>query len=164
MPAARNELRAEGTSLAAQEQYPHQEIKMSELAEADLRDLQRRLDQREAQLQAEVRSGRAAAGDKPSAVPRSHVQDDGEVAEERMRGAVRHADEERDIEELRQIEAARERMAQDRYGRCVDCDADIPLARLQAQPAAERCLGCQEAYEQAHPAKPRLPPELGSRP
>lgn len=137
---------------------------MSVLAEADLRDLQRRLDKREAQLQAEVRSSRAAAADRPGAVPHSQVQDDGEVAEERIRGAVRHADEERDIEELRQIEAARERMAQDRYGRCVDCDAEIPLARLQAQPAAERCVRCQETYEHTHPAKPRLPPELGSRP
>lgn len=137
---------------------------MSVLAEADLRDLQHRLDERETRLQAEVRGGRAAATDRPSAVPGSHVQDDAEHAEERIRRAMTHADEERDIEELRQIEAAKERMARGDYGRCVDCDAEIPLARLQAQPAAERCMRCQEAYERTHPAKPRLPPELGSRP
>lgn len=137
---------------------------MSALAPADLRDLQRRLDEREGQLQAEVRSSRAESADKPSTVPHSQVQDDAEQAEERIRGAVTHADEERDIEELRQIEAAKGRMARGRYGWCADCDMEIPLLRLRAQPAAERCVRCQEAYELKHPAKPRLPPELGSRP
>lgn len=134
---------------------------MTALAPEDLDDLRHRLDERETQLQAEVRGGRA---DRPSAVPYSHVQDDAEHAEERIRTAVTHADEERDIEELRQIEAARERMARDHYGQCVDCEVEIPLQRLKAQPAAERCVRCQEAYERTHPAKPRLSPELGSRP
>jgi DnaK suppressor protein len=50
--------------------------------------------------------------------------------------------------ELRQVEAALQRIASGHYGRCVDCGADIPDARLHAAPAAERCIGCQEATEQ----------------
>jgi RNA polymerase-binding transcription factor DksA len=36
------------------------------------------------------------------------------------------------------------------YGSCVDCGAEIELARLRAEPAAERCVDCQEAYERTH--------------
>jgi len=40
-------------------------------------------------------------------------------------------------------------MAEERYGSCVDCGADIALERLLAQPAASRCLACQSATEHA---------------
>ena len=56
----------------------------------------------------------------------------------------------RDLAELRAIEAARARMEQGAYGECVDCGFDIPYARLEAQPMAERCAPCQEAYEKSH--------------
>ena len=32
-------------------------------------------------------------------------------------------------------------------GICVDCDEDIPLARMKAKPGALRCISCQEDYE-----------------
>jgi len=36
-----------------------------------------------------------------------------------------------------------------RYGRCVECDASIPPARLQACPWAIRCVPCQTTYEES---------------
>jgi DnaK suppressor protein len=33
------------------------------------------------------------------------------------------------------------------YGRCADCDAEIPFDRLLAEPQAERCLACSTALE-----------------
>ena len=36
-----------------------------------------------------------------------------------------------------------------RYGRCVDCEASIPPARLQACPWAIRCVPCQTTYEES---------------
>ena len=33
------------------------------------------------------------------------------------------------------------------FGLCVDCDADIPFARLQANPSAKRCVACQARAE-----------------
>ncbi len=30
---------------------------------------------------------------------------------------------------------------------CVDCDAEIPPARLEARPGCSRCTGCQEELE-----------------
>ena len=34
---------------------------------------------------------------------------------------------------------------------CVDCDAEIPLARLSAIPNVLRCAACQEKLESLHP-------------
>ena len=57
----------------------------------------------------------------------------------------------RDVNEIRELEAARARLAAGTYGRCVDCETDIPVARLRAQPAALRCVACQASREDARP-------------
>jgi RNA polymerase-binding transcription factor DksA len=54
---------------------------------------------------------------------------------------------ERDIGELRDIEAGRARMHEGRYGICIDCGDDIEVARLRAYPTAKRCLACQRGHE-----------------
>ncbi len=46
-----------------------------------------------------------------------------------------------------QVEDAWHRLSEGGYGRCVDCDARIPPARLRALPFALRCLACQERHE-----------------
>ena len=56
----------------------------------------------------------------------------------------------RHVEEARDIEAALGRIKSGRYGSCVDCDEDIPAARLRAFPTAKRCRPCQERYERSH--------------
>lgn len=62
------------------------------------------------------------------------------------------------IIELREVEAALERMATGGYGLCEDCGSDIPYARLQAYPAARRCIAHQELHEKtyADAGKPTL--------
>lgn len=57
----------------------------------------------------------------------------------------------RDVAERRAIEGAHARINEGSYGICADCGVDIPFARLQAQPTAERCAPCQERYEKSHP-------------
>lgn len=54
---------------------------------------------------------------------------------------------ERDVAELREVEAALERVRTAAYGACADCGADIPYPRLNASPAALRCIACQERQE-----------------
>lgn len=49
--------------------------------------------------------------------------------------------------ELRSIEAALERIEADCFGICDDCGEMIDPMRLDVQPAAERCLPCEEARE-----------------
>ena len=50
-------------------------------------------------------------------------------------------------EEARQVEIARERLAEGMYGTCVDCGRDIPAERLEAIPEAVRCIDDQNRYE-----------------
>lgn len=54
---------------------------------------------------------------------------------------------ERETAELRQVDAALERIAAGTYGLCIDCGVEIPAARLHAAPAALRCIACQEKAE-----------------
>lgn len=84
--------------------------------------------------------------------------DPGDQAEQRSSQALRDAESLRDIDELRDIEAALERIAAGRYGECVDCGAPIALRRLAVQPAAARCLMCQERHERLHPVVQRNSP------
>jgi DnaK suppressor protein len=62
------------------------------------------------------------------------------------------------LRELRDITAARERIADKRYGICIDCAAEIEYARLQAYPTAKRCTPCQQVRERtyANPGHARL--------
>jgi DnaK suppressor protein len=113
-----------------------------------LHKLRQRLDDREAALRAEVDALRAEEAGDMTRTPGGPVEDNGERGEEEARHAVRHAEQGRDTQELRDIAAARARMDEGRYGECVDCGCDIPLARLQAEPAAARCVACQERLEQ----------------
>ena len=64
----------------------------------------------------------------------------------------------RDLGDIRALEAAMARLADGTYGRCTECGLDIGVARLRAQPAALRCVVCQEIYEKthAHAPEPKL--------
>jgi len=135
---------------------------MTAVQDKDLARLRAMLDARANVLRAEVGAIDDEKADFPRAVPMSQVDDAADRGEERTREAMRHAEQERDIEELRAIAAAIARMADGSYGVCVDCGVDIPLARLVAQPTASRCVPCQQRFETSHRAVPRvtLPPEV----
>jgi RNA polymerase-binding transcription factor DksA len=51
--------------------------------------------------------------------------------------------------ELALIDAAYERLAEGRYGVCVDCEEPIQPERLLAYPEAARCAHCQTRFEKA---------------
>jgi DnaK suppressor protein len=55
----------------------------------------------------------------------------------------------RHVNEIRDIEAALLRIGRGEFGICIDCDQPIPLARLEANPTALRCIACQTDYERA---------------
>jgi DnaK suppressor protein len=64
----------------------------------------------------------------------------------------------RHVQGIRDVESARQRIAEGNFGVCVDCGTDIACERLLAYPTAKRCLSCQEKHEKmyAHKATPRL--------
>ena len=56
----------------------------------------------------------------------------------------------RDLSELRSLDSAHGRIEDGSYGTCIDCGGEIAFARLQVNPAAERCIRCQTQYEKTH--------------
>ena len=64
----------------------------------------------------------------------------------------------RDIQEIRDIEAARVRRKDGGFGTCIDCRAEIDFERLLAYPTAKRCFSCQQQREKtyAHAGTPKL--------
>jgi DnaK suppressor protein len=124
---------------------------MSGIDDSLLRTFAQLLEQRALQLRTEVAAGarsvRAPEGmhDKP---------DFEEEADNWARSHVGDAELDRDLAELEQVEAARRRIDEGRYGLCADCGDAIDVQRLHAEPAALRCLACQGRFEHAHPAAP----------
>ena len=130
--------------------------KREALDAAQLRLLQKKLDQRETELQDEIREADAEGRETPEAPGPHEPGDAADSGDQRFQTGMAHVDKQRDQEELMAIEAARARMAEGTYGVCIDCGGEIPFERLQAQPAALRCVACQSAYEKTHPPAPRL--------
>ncbi|MBE0619205.1 MAG: TraR/DksA family transcriptional regulator [Burkholderiales bacterium] len=56
----------------------------------------------------------------------------------------------RHVREIRDIDAARARIADGSVGNCVDCGGDIGFERMLAYPTAKRCFVCQQQYEKTH--------------
>lgn len=133
---------------------------MPALDDADLQQLRQQLLERQDTLREEVRRVKEEEADAPSQQAHTIAEDAGEIGEEHIRHAVRYAEQERDQLELRDIDEALERIQGGSYGECVDCGVDIPRERLMAQPTAKRCIRCQEAFEQTHPAAPRISASL----
>lgn len=73
--------------------------------------------------------------------------DDAPVAD--LENALEVAALEREGRELREMEAARERLHTPDFGVCADCGVDIPYARLEVAPSATRCVRCQSQIERA---------------
>ncbi len=56
----------------------------------------------------------------------------------------------RDLDELRAIDAALLRVADGSYGVCDACDKPIDVRRLNLTPQALRCIDCQTIFERTH--------------
>ena len=82
-----------------------------------------------------------------------YSQLDGIVADEADRAFVETSVDietgrvERQLQELAEIDAARERAANGSFGICADCGRAIEYARLRVYPPAERCAECQTLRE-----------------
>jgi RNA polymerase-binding transcription factor DksA len=104
------------------------------------------LERRHAELLREVEAAELV---RRAPIDRTEVGDREDDAVRVQTGDIGEAEEDRDLVELRQVEAALHRIAAGRYGDCVDCGMRISPARLFVQPAAQRCAACQQASERA---------------
>lgn len=98
------------------------------------------------ELRAQVR---AAQRERAAEIPLHDVTDRKDDAEQALAAQMSAAEAQRDIDELRDVQAALARLDDGSYGDCLDCGEPIPLQRLLVQPAALRCAACQAAHERA---------------
>ena len=109
-----------------------------------------RLAQREAELRALLRSADDMPRDAGEAEAHE-VTDFKEMASEESLSVVDEAQAMQAALELEQVLSAQQRLADQRYGQCLDCDQPIDLRRLEALPATPYCTACQAIREQPRP-------------
>jgi len=63
---------------------------------------------------------------------------------------VNLAEIDRDLQELRLVEAALLSLGEGSYGECETCGSPIEFERLRATPYATRCFDCQSSFERTH--------------
>ena len=106
--------------------------------------LQRQLSDRAAALRDEIAAALKRSGS-PEAIGLANHLD--EIDDEAVADLETSIEVERDVRELREVDAALGRLHAPDYGVCTDCGADIPYSRLSAAPSATRCIACQARAE-----------------
>ncbi len=131
---------------------------MDHLTDKQMQDLSLKLSERTRYLATQIREELAASDVQHYRDLAGAVTD---TADEALASALVDVDAaimDRHVRELRDIEAARQRMANQAYGSCIDCGDSVPYERLAAYPTAKRCLRCQQRRERgfAQPGTPSL--------
>lgn len=121
---------------------------MTTLTDTQKQALRSQLETRKEQLLQELDAVQAAHRDRMKAADSAPQDAYATQASQAARDAVRDAEARRDHDELVAVRSALQRLDDGMYGQCQDCDADVGLARLQAFPAALRCIACQTRWEQ----------------
>jgi RNA polymerase-binding protein DksA len=119
-------------------------------------DFKLRLRERAVQLRDEIQQTRAKSVDETPGQIAERARDSEDDSFATLVVDTNLSEMERDVDELRMIDSALQRIEAGTYGNCVDCGQPIPLARLKAEPTAERDVQCQELFEKTH-ASARTP-------
>ena len=125
------------------------------LNEQQLEKLKAAIDQRYSTLEQEVHSDAARTRTDTRQNITGSVGDSGDNATASLVFDVDNAELTRDLNELRQLDAARGRITDQTFGQCIDCGREIPFDRLMANPAALRCVEDQEKFEKTHASPTR---------
>ena len=121
-------------------------------------ELRAAIDERHRTLMREVREGMTRARNDTMTDLAGPAPDPGDESVATLIADLDYADVSRDVQELRALEDARERMSRGEYGTCDECGNDIDFRRLRANPTALRCTECQTMWEKTHagPSRPTL--------
>ena len=125
---------------------------MNGLSDQEVEYLTQRLRTEHGQLRREVGAELARSGEGRYVELAGRVHDRGDEAVADLLGDLEIAALDRHVKRVRLIEAALGAVASGRYGLCRVCGAQIGSARLEADPAVERCIDCQTAAEQGRHA------------
>lgn len=120
---------------------------MSHLSDEQLHGLKHKLEDERQRLRADIRDELLKSDAEQYSDLAGSVPDTGDAALADLLSDLNTAVLGRSIKELREVEAALERIKEGVYGRCEDCAVEIPLERLEVNPAARRCTADQERHE-----------------
>lgn len=116
-------------------------------AEQEIGRFKTRLRLRAGQLKEEIRLGLLKYDENRFAVLADRVGDIEDQSVASLVGDLDLSEIDRDVDELRDVESALTRIAESRYGLCIDCQELISFERLDKLPSAARCHACQERFE-----------------
>lgn len=120
------------------------------LSQNQLDEVRRAIQQRRTQLEAELHGDAARSREDNFANLAGPAADPGDESVADLISDLEGAELSRDLEELRDLVAAEDRMNRGTYGTCISCGREIPFERLQAHPGALRCVECQTMHERTH--------------
>ena len=123
---------------------------MVKLTSEQRRTLERRLTERRTELVHKVRAATEFAKTENIVKVAGEVGDPGDESMAAQLVDLNLAEAQSEVRELRAIEEAFGRLADDTYGYCTECGTEIPYARLEAYPTAERCTECQARHERVY--------------
>lgn len=120
---------------------------MTGLSEKDLEDLEARLRRRREELRWAIHRALVESEREDYVKLAGAVHDAAEESVADLIEGLNHSILNREVEALRDIEAALERLREGHYGVCIDCGEEIAVERLRAYPTAKRCFACQTRHE-----------------
>ena len=115
-----------------------------------LEELRATLEARARQLREEIRQTLIKSDDEQYTMIADQVRDLEDDSFADLMVDVNLAEIDRDLQELRLIDAAFLHLADGTYGVCDACGSPIEFERLRAAPFASRCFDCQSAFERNH--------------
>jgi len=115
-----------------------------------LEELRTILRSRASQLRDEIRQTLIKSDDEQYTMIADQVRDLEDDSFADLMVDVNLAEIDRDLQELRLIDAAFLHMSDGTYGVCDACGSPIEIERLRATPFASRCFDCQSAFERNH--------------
>jgi RNA polymerase-binding protein DksA len=123
---------------------------MAQFTDEELAQLKARLQQRYLELREEVRGELERSGDQRYVDIAGSVADPGDDSVADMLLDLNAAVVDRQVREMREVEATLKRLAELDYGDCIECGGEIGFDRLMAYPTAQRCIRCQELHEKTY--------------
>lgn len=109
--------------------------------------LEKRYRELSSQIKGSIRDGRTQLINADAKAPL--INDSSEVPGGTVEGELDLALTQLRAEMLQRVASALTRLDEGNYGCCVECEGDIPEARLKAMPFAIRCRECESAREEA---------------
>lgn len=120
---------------------------MPELSEKQLQQLEQRLRNRRQELREIIHRELADSTQEDYTELAGVVHDAGDESFAELLRGMNLTTRARELDELRDVEAALERVRNGTYAKCMDCGDAITYERLDAYPTAKRCITCQSRHE-----------------